>query len=90
MGLGDLCRQYLMNGFRHIRIVWILQIFSRVLRQPAPGRYSKVPCADHSDEPLNAEIVFASGLHDFLSFISIAQTWNFPYLFFLAASLSPK
>ena len=54
MGLGDLCRQYLMNGFRHIRIVWILQIFSRVLRQPAPGRYSKVPCADHSDEPLNA------------------------------------
>ena len=50
MGLGDLCRQYLMNGFRHIRIVWILQIFSRVLRQPAPGRYSKVPCADHSDE----------------------------------------
>ena len=54
MGLGDLCRQYLMNGFRHIRIVWILQIFSRVLRQPAPGRYSKVPCADNSDEPLNA------------------------------------
>jgi hypothetical protein len=65
MGLGDLCRQYLMNGFRHIRIVWILQIFSRVLRQPAPGRYSKVPCADHSDEPLKPEIVCAIELHDF-------------------------
>ncbi len=29
-------------------------MFSGVLRQPAPGRYAKVPCADHSDEPLNA------------------------------------
>ena len=36
-------------------------------------RYSKFPCADHSNEPLKAEIVFARGLHDFLSFISIAQ-----------------
>lgn len=65
MGLGDLCRQYLMDGFRHIRIVWILQIFSGVLRQPASGRYAKVPCADHSDEPLKPEIVCANELHDF-------------------------
>ena len=39
----------------------------------AQMKYSKFPCAEHSDEPLKAEIVFASGLHDFLSFISIAQ-----------------
>ena len=36
-------------------------------------KYSKFPCAEHSDEPQKAEIMFASGLHDFLSFISIAQ-----------------
>ena len=36
-------------------------------------KYSKFPCADHSNEPLKTEIVFARGLHDFLSFISIAQ-----------------
>ena len=36
-------------------------------------RYSKFPCADHSNEPLKAEIVFARGLHDSLSFISIAK-----------------
>ena len=36
-------------------------------------RYFKFPCAEHSDEPQKAEIMFASGLHDFLSFISIAQ-----------------
>lgn len=29
-------------------------MFSGVLRQSAPGRYAKVPCADHSDEALNA------------------------------------
>ena len=40
-------------------------------------KYSKFPCAEHSDEPLKAEIVFASGLHDFLSFISIAQKETF-------------
>ena len=43
----------------------------------AQMKYSKFPCAEHSDEPLNAEIVFASGLHDFLSFISIAQKESF-------------
>ena len=42
-------------------------------------RYSKFPCADHSNEPLKAEIVFARGLHDSLSFISIAQG-NLEYL----------
>ena len=52
-------------------------MFSGVLRQPAPGRYSKVPCADHSDEPLKSEIVFARGLYDFLSLISIAQKETF-------------
>ena len=36
-------------------------------------KYSKFPCADHSNEPLKAEIVCARGLHDSLSFISIAQ-----------------
>lgn len=36
-------------------------------------KYSKFPCADHSNEALKAEIVCASGLHDFRSFISIAQ-----------------
>ena len=40
-------------------------------------KYSKFPCAEHSDEPLKAEIVCASGLHDFLSFISIAQKETF-------------
>ena len=40
-------------------------------------KYSKFPCADHSNEPLKAEIVCASGLHDFLSFISIAQKETF-------------
>ena len=33
----------------------------------AQMKYSKFPCAEHSDEPLKAEIVFASGLHNFLS-----------------------
>ena len=33
----------------------------------------RVSCAGHSDEPLKAEIVFASWLHDFLSFIFMAQ-----------------
>ena len=45
-------------------------------------KYSKFPCAEHSDEPLKAEIVFASGLHDFLSFISIAQKETFHTSFF--------
>ena len=40
-------------------------------------KYSKFPCADHSNEPLKAEIVCANGLHDFLSFISIAQKETF-------------
>ena len=50
-------------------------------------QYSKFPCAGHSDEPLNAEIVFASGLHDFLSFISIAQKETFHIRFVQAATL---
>ena len=40
-------------------------------------KYSKFPCADHSNEPLKAEIVCARGLHDSLSFISIAQKETF-------------
>ena len=40
-------------------------------------RYFKFPCAENSDEHQNAEIMFASGLHDFLSFISIAQKETF-------------
>ena len=40
-------------------------------------KYSKFPCAYHSNEPLKAEIVCANGLHDFLSFISIAQKETF-------------
>ena len=43
----------------------------------AQMKYSKFPCAEHSDEPQKAEIMFASGLHDFLSFISIAQKETF-------------
>ena len=35
------------------------------------------PCAEHSDEPQKAEIMFTSGFHDFLSFISIAQKETF-------------
>jgi hypothetical protein len=45
-------------------------------------KYSKFPCADHSNKPLKAEIVCASGLHDFLSFISIAQKETFHTSFF--------
>ena len=40
-------------------------------------QYSKFPCAGHSDEPQKTDIVFASGLHDVLSFISIAQKETF-------------
>jgi len=40
-------------------------------------RYSTFPCAEHSNEPPKAEIMFARGLHDFLSFISIAQKETF-------------
>ena len=50
-------------------------------------KYSKFPCADHSNEPLKAEIVCASGLHDFLSFISIAQKETFHIRFVQAATL---
>ena len=45
-------------------------------------KYSKFPCADHSNEPPKTEIVFASGLHDFLSFISIAHKETFHTSFF--------
>ena len=54
----------------------------------AQMKYSKFPCAEHSDEPLKAEIVFASGLHDFLSFISIAQKETFHIRFVQANSSS--
>lgn len=45
--------------------------------QTAPIKYFRFPCAEHSDEPLKTEIVFAKGLHDFLSFISVAQKETF-------------
>ena len=50
-------------------------------------KYSKFPCAEHSDEPQKAEIMFASGLHDFLSFISIAQKETF-HIFLVQAEIS--
>ena len=50
-------------------------------------KYSKFPCADHSNEPLKAEIVCANGLHDFLSFISIAQKETFHTSFVQPANL---
>ena len=50
-------------------------------------RYFKFPCAEHSDEPQKAEIMFASGLHDFLSFISIALKETF-HIFFVQDGLS--
>ena len=40
-------------------------------------KYFGFPCAEHSNEPPKAEIMFARGLHDFLSFISIAQKETF-------------
>ena len=40
-------------------------------------KYSKFPCADHSNEPLKSEIVCTRGFHDFLSFIFIAQKETF-------------
>ena len=53
----------------------------------AQMKYSKFPCAEHSDEPQKAEIMFASGLHDFLSFISIAQKETF-HIFLVQAEIS--
>jgi hypothetical protein len=50
-------------------------------------RYFKFPCAEHSDEPQKAEIMFASGLHDSLSFISIAQKETF-HIFLVQAEIS--
>ena len=44
-------------------------------------KYSKIPCAKHFNEPPKAEIVCTNGLHDFLSFISIAQKESFHILF---------
>ena len=40
-------------------------------------KYSKFPCAEHSNEPPKTEIMCTSGFHDFLSFISIAQKETF-------------
>ena len=45
----------------------------RLVEQAAQVKYFGFPCAEHSNEPPKIEIVGASGLHDFLSFISIAQ-----------------
>ena len=53
----------------------------------AQMKYSKFPCAEHSDEPQKAEIMFASELHDFLSFISIAQKETF-HIFLVQAEIS--
>ena len=53
----------------------------------AQMKYSKFPCAEHSDEPQKAEIMFASGLHDILSFISIAQKETF-HIFLVQAEIS--
>ena len=50
-------------------------------------RYFKFPCAEHSNEPPKAEIMFASELHDFLSFISIAQKETF-HIFLVQAEIS--
>ena len=51
-------------------------------------KYSTFPCAEHSNEPpLKAEIVCANGLHDFLSFISIAQKETFHTSFVQPANL---
>ena len=50
-------------------------------------KYSTFPCADHFNEPLKAEIVCANGLHDFLSFISIAQKETFHTSFVQPANL---
>ena len=49
----------------------------RLVEQAAQVKYFGFPCAEHSNEPLKPEIVFADGLHDFLSFISIAQKETF-------------
>ncbi len=49
----------------------------RLVEQAAQVKYFRFPCAEHSNEPLKAEIMFARGLHDFLSFISIAQKETF-------------
>lgn len=49
----------------------------RLVEQAAQVKYFRFPCAEHSNEPLKPEIVFADGLHDFLSFISLAQKETF-------------
>ena len=49
----------------------------RLVEQAAQVKYFRFPCAEHSNEPPKAEIMFARGLHDFLSFISIAQKETF-------------
>ncbi len=53
-------------------------------------KYSTFPCADHFNEPLKAEIVCVNGLHDFLSFISIAQKETFHTSFVQPANLRKK
>ena len=59
----------------------------RLVEQAAQVKYFGFPCAEHSNEPPKAEIMFARGLHDFLSFISIAQKETFHIRFVQAATL---
>ena len=59
----------------------------RLVEQAAQVKYFRFPCAEHSNEPPKAEIMFARGLHDFLSFISIAQKETFHIRFVQAATL---
>ena len=57
-------------------------VFYSIIYHPAQRRYSMFPCAEHSDEPQKAEIMFTSGFHDSLSFIFIAQKETF-HIFFV-------
>ena len=59
----------------------------RLVEQAAQVKYFRFPCAEHSNEPPKAEIMFARGLHDFLSFISIAQKETFHTSFVQPANL---
>ena len=49
--------------------------------QAAQIKVVEFRCANRSDEPLNIEIVFSKGFHDFQSLISTAQkSFNHFYL----------
>ena len=49
---------------------------NRLVEQAAQVKYFRFPCAEHSNEPPKAEIMFARGLHDFLSFIAQKETFH--------------